>query len=105
MNSCCVFICSNDNLLDVEPQAKAVADAKSIAVAAATAAAQAALRPRLEPPAGSAPMADGGVLALHCHLQHVKTHQQRQVRLVSALAVNLQLWHSDCHWLSRTLPC
>ena len=79
MDSCCLPICSNDDLLEEEPQAKAVAAAKSKAVAAATAAAEAALRPRLEPSAGSAAVADGGVLALHCHLQHVKTHQQRQV--------------------------
>ena len=74
-------ICSNDNLLEEEPQAKAVAAAKSKAVAAATAAAEAALRPRLASSVGTAAVADGGVLALHCHLQHVKTHQQRQVGL------------------------
>ena len=79
MNSCGLSICSNDSLVVEEPQAKAVATAKSKAVAAATAAAEAALRPRLELSAGSAAVADGGVLALHCHLQHVKTHQQRQV--------------------------
>ena len=106
MNSCCVSICSNDNLLEEEPQAKAVADAKSMAVAAATAAAQAALRPRLEPPAGSAPVADGGVLALHCHLQHVKTHQQRQVGL------NLSFGSQPCSFgtviatgFLENLPC
>ena len=81
MYSCCLSICSNDDLLEEEPQAKAVAAAKSKAVAAATAAAEAALRPRVEPSAGSAALTDGGVLALHCHLQHVKTHQQQQVGL------------------------
>ena len=91
-------LCSNDELLEEEAQATAVAAAKSKAVAAATAAAEAALRPRLEPSAGSAAVADGGVLALHCHLQHVKTHQQRQVGgTLNALPADThQLWQRIC---------